>query len=410
MQRRIVALLAILSTVVSAAAANAEVATPTKGPGANFDREAYVEGLRDAPGLLAKAGVACTVEQAVYEGESSLLDASGKTIGHARLYEVACAEGLGYMLNVRGKLEPIAFDCIAGGQTGKIACMLPLNSHPAGELEPSLKAAGIDCRPVRARHIAQDDKLKLRRYEVSCEGDAGYILDIPLADGTGPAPKAVPCFEDEAECHLITHVENVARLAFRVGKRFGDSCHIADARYVGYVAAHGHELYEVSCQPGHDGELIEVDDFGALKGSQDCSKVKLVGAACQLKPGEAVDPRIVLAEQTGAQPPPPPSAKQTVIINPDWTRIPTGQEVDLLYPVSAQRARVSGRAVIACQVAATGLLEYCAVIDESPAGFGFGAAALQMSKSFRMRPRTRDGVPVSGADVNIPINFNINRY
>ncbi len=413
--RRIVSLVAALAAIVSgfavhaASTANTEVATPTKGPGANFDRGAYVEGLRDAPGLLAKAGVACTVKQAVYEGESSLLDANGKIVGHARLYEAACAEGLGYMVNVRGKEAPIAFDCIAGGQTGKIACMLPLNDHPAGGLEPFLKAAGIDCRAVRARRIAEDDGLKLRRYEVSCEGDAGYVLDIPLADGSGPAPKAVPCFEDESDCHLITHVENVARLAFRIGKRFGDSCRIADARYVGYVAARGHQLYEVSCQAGHDGELIEVDDFGALKGSEDCSKVKLVGAACQLKSGDAVDSRIALAEQTGAEPTPPPGAKRTVLTNPDWTRIPSGPEVDLLYPVSAQRARVNGRAVIGCQVAASGLLEYCAVIDESPAGFGFGAAALKMSQSFRMRPRTKDGVPVSGAEVNIPINFNIHR-
>ena len=119
--------------------AQAEVAAPLRGPGANFDRQAYVEGLRDAPGLLAQAGVLCTVQQAVYEGESSLLDASGKTVGHARLYEVACAEGLGYMLNVRGKAAPIAFDCIEGGQTGKIACMLPLNGHPAGGLNSSLR-------------------------------------------------------------------------------------------------------------------------------------------------------------------------------------------------------------------------------------------------------------------------------
>jgi TonB family protein len=219
----------------------------------------------------------------------------------------------------------------------------------------------------------------------------------------------IACFEDESECQLTTHIQNVVTLAYRVGKAFGDECQISDARYVGYVAARGYQLYEVSCQAGRGGEVIEVDDFGALKGSQDCMKVKLVGAACQLKPGDAIDPRIARAERTGSAPPPPPGARRTVITNPDWIRKPSGGDVDALYPMSAQRGRVNGRAVIGCSVAATGLLEDCAVIDESPAGFGFGAAALKMSRSFQMRPQTRDGVPVSGAQVSIPINFNIRR-
>ena len=383
-----------------------EIASPTIGPGSNFTHEAYVEGVRDAPGLLARAGVACTVEQAVYEGESNLLDASGKTVGHARLYEVACAEGLGYMLNVRGKAPPVAFDCVTGGQSGKIACMLPLNSHPAGGLEPLLKAAGVSCGVVRARFLGTNTEEKLRRYEVSCGAQAGYILDTPLPDGSGPAPVATPCFQLESECRFTTHLQNVVMLAYRVGKSFGDGCRIGDARYVGYVAAHGAQLYEVSCQSGHDGELIEVDSFGALKSSQECSRIKLVGAACQLKAGEIADPRVVQAETTGAA---PPNARRSVITNPDWVRRPSGSEVDALYPALAKRSWVTGRAVIECGVMVSGLLEDCAIIDESPAGYGFGAAALKMSRSFQMRPQTRDGVPISGAQVMIPISFSMRR-
>jgi TonB family protein len=378
------------------------VAPPATGAGANFAREDYERGQREAPGILARTGVACTVRQALYEGESNLLDAQGKSVGHGRMYEVACAEGLGYQLILRPKAVPFAVDCIVAAETGKDACMLPLNGHPAGGLDPSLKAAGLQCHALQARYVGQNADSKLRRYEVNCGGGGGYILDLPLADGSGPPPKATPCLQEEDECKLTSHSENVAALAYGVGKRFGEDCRIGEARYVGYVAARDHELYEVSCQAGRDGELIEVDHAGALAGSMDCSKVRLVGAECRLKPGDAADPRIVEAESEGAG--------RAVITRPDWASRPTAQRVAEYYPLAAQGARVSGRAEIRCRVLASGSLESCSVLDESPAGFGFGAAAVKMARWFQMRPKTLDGKPVAGGDVVIPINFGIRPF
>jgi 16S rRNA processing protein RimM len=47
----------------------------------------------------------------------------------------------------------------------------------------------------------------------------------------------------------------------------------------------------------------------------------------------------------------------------------------------------------------------CRVATESPQDDGFGDAALKMAGEFRMRPMTRDGVPVAGARIGIPIRF-----
>ena len=103
-------------------AAPSATTPPERGPGSNFDQSAYAQGLRDVPGLLSKIGIACTVKQAVFQGDSTLLNSQGKSIGHARLYETACAEGLGYMLNVQGKSPPLAFDCI-GGRAQSQGCL-----------------------------------------------------------------------------------------------------------------------------------------------------------------------------------------------------------------------------------------------------------------------------------------------
>ncbi|MDZ4320415.1 MAG: energy transducer TonB [Phenylobacterium sp.] len=65
--------------------------------------------------------------------------------------------------------------------------------------------------------------------------------------------------------------------------------------------------------------------------------------------------------------------------------------------------------VLSCQVTARGTLEGCSVVEESPADQDFGAAAMRMTRLFRMRPRTADGAPVEGGTVRIPITFRLPR-
>ena len=101
----------------------------------------------------------------------------------------------------------------------------------------------------------------------------------------------------------------------------------------------------------------------------------------------------------------PPPMRPSVITNPDWLRRPTGEDVARYYPEKAQRDEMEGRATVSCNVTAGGTLSDCRVIDESPADYGFGLAALKLSSLFLMRPQTKDGVPVSGGTVRIPIRF-----
>jgi TonB family protein len=96
-----------------------------------------------------------------------------------------------------------------------------------------------------------------------------------------------------------------------------------------------------------------------------------------------------------------------VITTPDWLSKPSGADLVALYPPAAAASHLSGRAVLACVVDAEGALQDCTAPMETPPGAGFGAAALAMATRFRMRPMSRDGVPVAGAKVRIPINFAI---
>jgi protein TonB len=68
---------------------------------------------------------------------------------------------------------------------------------------------------------------------------------------------------------------------------------------------------------------------------------------------------------------------------------------------------INGRAVIECTVQIEGTVTDGVVISEVPPDQGFGEAALKLSPLFRMKPMSRDGQPVRGGKVAIPIAFKV---
>lgn len=81
------------------------------------------------------------------------------------------------------------------------------------------------------------------------------------------------------------------------------------------------------------------------------------------------------------------------ITNPHWLRRP--RDLGIYYPRRAQERGVTGSVVLDCLVSSAGRLD-CGVVSETPANWGFGEAALAISRDHRMAPATQNGVAVQG--------------
>ncbi len=104
-------------------------------------------------------------------------------------------------------------------------------------------------------------------------------------------------------------------------------------------------------------------------------------------------------------PPPPAPAGPVVITNPTWVERPSGRALARFYPERAMEREREGRVVLNCRVRTDGTLD-CSVSEEEPSGWGFGDAAIRMSRAYRMVPATRDGQAVE-ARYTLRIPFNL---
>lgn len=101
----------------------------------------------------------------------------------------------------------------------------------------------------------------------------------------------------------------------------------------------------------------------------------------------------------------PPPLPPPVITNPNWLSRPTADQVGRLYPARAMNEDKGGRAVLLCEVLASGDVSNCSLLEETPKGYRFGEAAQAMTRYFKLSPRSVDGVSVAGSKVRIPIVF-----
>jgi protein TonB len=82
----------------------------------------------------------------------------------------------------------------------------------------------------------------------------------------------------------------------------------------------------------------------------------------------------------------------------------TREEIMRGYPPDALARGISGRATVECEITGGGVLDHCRVLDEDPAGYGFGDAAVQLVFDYHVRPDA-EGRYAVGRRVSVPVDF-----
>jgi len=74
--------------------------------------------------------------------------------------------------------------------------------------------------------------------------------------------------------------------------------------------------------------------------------------------------------------PPLPTHDASSYVEGDWT-VPTPEQIKAFWPARAQKDGVEGRVTLDCAIAPNGKLASCDRPVDSPAGYGFGQAAIK---------------------------------
>ncbi len=146
-----------------------------------------------ATALLNALHITCQLTDAQQMGSGQ--SAVGGQRVEVGLYEVACANGMGYLLTLVGHSSASGISCFAaaateqgdtsGGSTGKVdsTCHLPANQDLVLMATTVLRNAGTACEAHGVKWLGQSGSPTLDYTEVSCRDGQGWVLRTPAPGG-----------------------------------------------------------------------------------------------------------------------------------------------------------------------------------------------------------------------------------
>lgn len=217
----------------------------------------------DARDAARRSGLACDVTRA---------EARGRTDSGARMFEVLCREGGGYILIDEPGRAPVDCAALEAGPSGD-ACRLPGAVDATAAVRRVAVEAGLACEVDRGRMVGVTAGGG-RIYEAGCRDRAGAWL----TQGDG-GWSAVDCLRVEARgdsCRLTTEGERLATLSDWVTD---GACAPRAYRYMGESGPES--LFEIGCRSGA-GFVVRLGSDQSLREAVPCERAGSIGDGCRL--------------------------------------------------------------------------------------------------------------------------------
>jgi hypothetical protein len=243
------------------------------------------------PGNLdPKSGLAPIVSKV----DAACVLANAKGVGHATdgsktVFEVACQDGSGFMLETSFPVSPAKpaklIPCYIYNQTSNVKCSLTDDASASTYVDRLTTQAVKDCVTKDRRFMGASAAGEFY-YEVACQNGQGYIIgqgqDLSIT-------KTISC-EDTDQCTLTdvrAHKSEQAGLYTKLAQAGGFDCTVAE--YAPFTAnLPGHEVVELSCSNRPDGAVAI---FAASTSEKpvfyDCAHSELEGYRCGITKPEA---------------------------------------------------------------------------------------------------------------------------
>lgn len=97
------------------------------------------------------------------------------------------------------------------------------------------------------------------------------------------------------------------------------------------------------------------------------------------------------------------TVEEGYVIHPRWLRRPAVEDLQRLYP--REQRGVEGFVIADCLIDERGTFSTCEIVEERPAGKGFGESTIRLSKLFKMTLTDADGAPVAGRKLHLPVRW-----
>jgi hypothetical protein len=264
------------------------------GPAARAKARLHSEKLASAMAL------SCEVSDArlVTAGRAKL---NGKEV-ESTVYEVACGNGAGYLIEAQGREKPLGISCLAAegaraadaaqGKETKFVCSLPQNKDVKAMAATLMKGAGTTC-PVRAvRWFGRSTGSQSEYSEIVCDDGRGFLLRT-ASPGSATPTQVFGCADAARQglkCRLTDSGpsdDSPTLDTFREALAHnGVTCNIERIRQIGQEQVRKRYVVEYACSGQSTGTVAFVPLPGNSNAyeSMDCKAAVLRGIACQFLP------------------------------------------------------------------------------------------------------------------------------